>query len=217
MKLRAALGAVALLGLLASCGPGKFADESAPLNVGAPLTSSDAAPAVPPSSAGVIPLSIRIPSIGVNNDHMMQIGLNPDKTLEVPPLNQPLLIGWFRLGPLPGDSALCSYTQGCVQSSVMNSHINSDGVQGGFAKLSQLKVGATIEVSRSDGKVAIFTVYKVMIFKKDAFPTRDIYGDGTGAVELRLITCGPNDLDRKAGSYRDQTVIKAKLKELRPA
>lgn len=217
MKLRAALGAVALLGLLASsaCGPGKFADESAPLNVGAPLTSSDAAPA-PPSAAGVIPLSIRIPSIGVNNDHMMQIGLNPDKTLEVPPLNQPLLIGWFRLGPLPGDSPMCTFDAGCPGSSVFAGHINGNGQQGAFAKLSKVKVGDIVEVPRSDGKVAVFTIYKVMIFKKANFPTKDVYGD-TPSPEIRVITCGPSDLDAKAGSYREQTVLKGKLKELRPA
>ena len=88
-------------------------------------------------------------------------------------------------------------------------------MQGAFAKLSKVKVGDTIEVSRSDGKVAVFTVYKVMIFQKANFPTRDIYGDTT-TPELRAITCGPSDLDRAAGSYRQQTVVKARLTSLKP-
>lgn len=214
MKLRVALGAVVLLGLLGACGPGKFADEATPFSADQPApTLSSPSPA---SSAAVFPTAIKIPSIGVNNDHMMQVGLNPDKTLEVPPLNQPLLVGFFRLGPLPGESPMCTFDAGCPGSAVFAGHINGNGMQGAFAKLSKVKVGAIIEIPRSDNKVAVFTVYKVMIFKKAAFPTKDVYGDTPGP-EIRVITCGPSDLDTAAGSYREQTVIKAKLKELRPA
>jgi hypothetical protein len=216
VKWRAALGALCLGLLLAGCGgPGKFADETAPLTASdTPPTSSEAAPSSP--GADVTPTAVRIPSIGVNNNEMMQVGLNPDRSLEVPPLSEPTLIGWYRNSPLPGDSPMCTFDAGCPGSSVLLGHINGNGAQGAFAKLSKVKVGSTIEVSRSDGKVAVFTVYKVMIFQKANFPTKDIYGT-TSSAELRVITCGPSDLDRAAGSYRQQTVLKAKLKELRPA
>lgn len=210
MKLRVALGAVVLLGLLGACGPGKFADESGPLQVGgAPLTSSDSPP--PPSSAAVIPTGIRIPSVGVNNREFMQVGL-VSKELEVPPLSQPKLVGWFKLGPLPGDSALCSFAEGCVQPAVVLSHVNGNGVQGGFAKLSSVKVGASVEVDRSDGQTAVFKVAKVMVFKKTAFDTKSVYG--AAGPSLVLITCGPGTV--VDGSYLNQTVVVAQRTAMKP-
>jgi hypothetical protein len=212
MKLRVALGAVVLLGLLGACGPGKFADESGPLQVGAPLTSSDAPPdAPPPSSAAVFPMGIRIPAIGLNNREFMQVGL-VNKELEVPPLSQPKLVGWFRLSPIPGESALCSFAAGCVQPSVIVSHVNGNGVQGGFAKLSQIKVGAMVEVDRSDQKTAVFKVTKVRTFLKTAFDTKGTYG-GT-SPSLTMITCGPGQVIN--GSYLNQTVVTADLITVKP-
>jgi hypothetical protein len=142
---------------------------------------------------------------------MMQVGLNPDRSLEVPPLSQPKLIGWFKLGPLPGESALCPFSAGCVQPSVMLSHVNGDGVQGGFAKLSSIKVGATVEVDRSDSRTAVFKVAKIMVFKKTAFDSKSVYG--VAGPALVLITCGPGQVIN--GSYVNQTVIVAKRTELK--
>lgn len=207
VQLRAALG-VMLLGLLvAGCGgPGKFADEPAPLS-----TSSGAEP--PPSStAGVVPTGIRIPSIAVNNRQFMQVGL-VNKELEVPPLSQPKLMGWFKLSPLPGESALCSYADGCVQPAVIISHINGNGVAGGFAKLTQVKVGALIEVDRSDNQTAVFKVTKTRVFKKSQFDTPSVYG--VSGPSLVLITCGPGTVVN--GSYLNQTVVTATRVELKPS
>ena len=212
-RLRAALGAIALLGLLAGCGAGKFADEPAPLN-----TSDAPSPSTPPSStADVVPLGIRIPAIKVNNRQFMQVGLAPDRSLEVPPVNQPLLTGWYRDSRLPGDGPPegCTFASGCVSSSILIGHVNGDGQQGVFAKLAQLKAGALIEIDRSDGKTAVFKANKTTVFKKAAFPTKSIYGDVT-KPEIRLITCGPSDYDAAARSYREQTVTFATLVELKP-
>lgn len=208
MKLRAVLGAVVLLGLLAGCGPGKFSDEAAPLDVESSQAPSSAPPA---SSAGVFPMGIRIPSIALNNREFMQVGL-VNRELEVPPLSQPRLVGWFRLSPIPGDSALCSFSEGCVQPSVLLSHVNSDGVQGGFAKLGSVKVGATVEVDRSDSRTAVFKVAKVLVFKKTAFSAKAVYG-GTGP-SLVMITCGPGTVVN--GSYLNQTVVTATLVTVKP-
>ena len=211
MKLRAALGAVLLLGLLGACGPGKFADESAPLNVGAPLTSSDAPP--PASSAGVIAMGMRIPSIGLNNHTFMQVGLVGGE-LEVPPLSQPGLVGWYKDSPIPGESALCSFDngKGCVQRTVLGAHINANGVQGAFAKLAQVKVGAIVEVDRSDQKTAVFKVTKTKVFLKTSFPTAEVYG-GSGP-SLILLTCGPGAVVK--GSYLNQTAVWADLVTVKP-
>lgn len=160
------------------------------------------------------PTAIRIPSIGVNNHQMMQVGLNPDRSLEVPPLSEPLLVGWFKLGPLPGEKSTCSFSAGCPGSSIMGAHVNANGVQGAFAKLAQVKTGAVVEVDRSDGQTAVFKVTRVQIIKKSAFPTKSVYGDTTGP-ELRLLTCGPGAVVN--GSYLSQTIVYATLTSLKPS
>lgn len=199
-----------LLGLLAGCGgPGKFADETTPFSVESPAPSS----APPASSAGVIPMGIRIPSIGLNNRTFMQVGLVGGE-LEVPPLSQPKLVGWFKLSPIPGDSALCSFDngKGCVQPSVLGAHVNANGVSGAFAKLAQVKVGATVEVDRSDHKTAVFKVVKTKVFPKTGFDTKAVYG-GSGP-SLVLLTCGPGQVVK--GSYLNQTAVWADLVTVKP-
>ena len=156
-------------------------------------------------------MGIRIPTIGLNNREFMQVGL-VNKELEVPPLSQPKLVGWFKLSPVPGESALCSFADGCVQPSVIVSHVNGNGVQGGFAKLSQIKVGATVEVDRSDQKTAVFKVTKVRTFLKTSFDTKATYG-GT-SPSLTMITCGPGQVMN--GSYLNQTVVTADLVTVKP-
>jgi LPXTG-site transpeptidase (sortase) family protein len=198
-----------LLGLLAGCGgPGKFADEAEPFSVESPSATP------PASTAGVFPMELRIPTIGLDNKTFTQVGLNqPDssghQSMEVPPLSQPKLVGWFRLSPVPGDSALCPFDngKGCVQPAVLGAHVNANGVQGAFAKLAQVKVGATIEVDRSDQKTAVFKVTKTKIFSKTAFDTKAVYG-GSGP-SLVLLTCGPGAVVK--GSYLNQTVVWATL------
>lgn len=59
-----------------------------------------------------------------------------------------------------------------------------------FFNLKKLKKDEEIEVHRTDGTTAVFAVDTVDTFKKDAFPTDEVYGDTHGKAELRLITCG---------------------------
>jgi hypothetical protein len=150
----------------------------------------------------------------LDNRDFMQVGLNPDKSLEVPPLNMPHLIGWYRDSPVPGDAPMCTFDAGCPQPGVLASHINGDGVQGGFAKLAQVKVGAVVEVDRSDGETAVFKVTKRLVFDKAKFDTRTVYS--AAPPSLVLVTCGPEGYDAKARSYRQQTVLIATRTEMRP-
>jgi hypothetical protein len=82
-------------------------------------------------------------------------------------------------------------------------------------KIAQLKKGQIVETDRSDGKIAVFEVYKLVILKKKAFPTDSVYGPTpNGEAELRLITCGPGPLERMPDgsmSYINQTIGYAKF------
>jgi hypothetical protein len=64
-------------------------------------------------------------------------------------------------------------------------------------------------VTRADHRVAVFSVDRVAMFAKDAFPSQAVYGP-TRDPELRLITCG-GPFDGFAGTYLDNVVVFARL------
>lgn len=166
---------------------------------------------------GVAPVAIRIPALKLESSDFTPggVGLDKNHVLIVPAYNKPKQIAWFNKSPVPGDKASCEYNKGCVQSAVMVSHVNANGNPGGFAKLAQIKAKDQVEVDNSDGRTAVFEVYKLQILKKVAFPTDSVYGPTSGGVaELRLITCGPGALERVADgsmSYVNQTIGYAKF------
>ncbi|QMU77240.1 class F sortase [Streptacidiphilus sp. PB12-B1b] len=170
------------------------------------ITGPSNVPAVPapPSSAArtapaLTPVSISIPAIGVYHT-LLKLGQNPDGTLEVPPLSNVAFPGWYRNSPAPGQ----------IGPSVIVGHIDgTGGVQGVFYDLGALRPGDTVNISRSDGTVAVFRIDGVNRYPKDAFPTLTVYGNTTNA-QLRLITCsGP--FDHATQHYLDDTVVYATL------
>lgn len=198
-----------LLVVLASgCGPkGTALSPPALTPVPAPSASGPLLPSITPTG-------IRIPSIGVDDRQFMDVGLDSHDELQVPPLDQPKVVGFYRLSPAPGDVPPCRYTDGCVGPSVLVGHINGDGQQGVFAKLAQVKKGAEVQVDRGDGRTAVFTVTTVDVFQKSAFNTQSVYGDVV-SPSLVLITCGPGELDRVHHNYLQQTVVHAELTALK--
>lgn len=57
---------------------------------------------------------------------------------------------------------------------------------------------------------AVFTVYAVESYSKDAFPTHQVYGDTGKRAELRLITCG-GDFNEATQHYESNIVVYARL------
>jgi len=156
--------------------------------------------------AASAPLAIKIPSIGVQST-LLQLGLNPDKSIEVPPLDDPdSKAGWYKYSPTPGQ----------VGPTVILGHVDSAKYGPGiFFKLGALQPGATVEVTLTDRIIAVFTVDKVVAYPKSAFPSTAVYGniDHPG---LRLITCG-GTFDPTAGSYESNIVAYATLTARHPA
>ncbi|HEY9416735.1 MAG TPA: class F sortase [Pseudonocardia sp.] len=183
--------------LLAGCGGEVTAGPDAGPNLSAPTIDGGPVTAVAPLTFS-IPVELRIDSINAVSS-LVPLGLNPDQTVEVPPVSQPLQAGWYKLGPTPG----------ALGPAVILGHVNGGGQQGIFARLHELKPGDQVKVSRQDRKTAVFTVTKLQQVSKDSFPTRQVYGD-TAAAELRLITCG-GSFDRSKRSYLDNIVVFATL------
>jgi hypothetical protein len=176
--------------------------SAAPIPVGgggSPSATRTAAPdAVPPLPAAD-PLHLTIPAIGVSSD-LLNLGLNPDSTLEVPPLSRDSRAGWYRGSPAPGQ----------LGPSVILGHVDSAEYGAGiFFRLGALRPGDTITVTRADHTAATFRVNRVASYPKDDFPTLDVYGN-TDDAELRLITCG-GAFDSAARSYLNNIVVYASL------
>jgi Sortase domain len=188
---RTALPAVLLAGLLAG-----VVGCSAP-----PTTQADAAGLAGSATAHVAartkPVALDVPKIGVHTTGLVDLGLTRAGALEVP--KDAVTAGWYRLGPVPGEPG----------PAVIAAHVNYAKVPGVFSRLHETAVGDTATVTRADGRTVKFTVYRVERFPKDAFPTKDVYGN-TDGPELRLVTCG-GDFDRAAHSYRDNIVVYARL------
>lgn len=169
-----------------------------------PQRAARPAPATTPASTTqqtqevAAPTEIEIPRIDATSS-LVELGLNADRTVEVPPIQTPLQAGWFTGAPRPGAPG----------PAVVLGHVNGGGQAGIFARLHELAEGDEVLVRRTDGTSARFTVTRVDQVPKEHFPTEEVYGDTTGP-ELRLITCG-GSFDRDADSYRDNVIVYATL------
>lgn len=200
------------------CGSGSSSKASAVSSAAqsaGPLASDglDSGPAMPlpsaPASAGTslltlgtppmsksVPVSITVPSIGVSSS-LMNLGLNADGSLQVPPGAFPA--GWYTGAPTPGE----------LGPAIIVGHVDWSGHAGVFYRLRDLKPGAQINVTRADGSVAVFRVSSIQEFPKTAFPTTLVYGN-TAYAGLRLVTCG-GAFNSKLHSYDDDIVAFAEL------
>ena len=199
-------GALAVLGLVLG-GAGLLGVGARPPRPRA--VAADPLPTSPPTAAagprqqpatGSPPASITIPAIDVASP-VDSVGLEPDGTLEVP-VPGPAYdhAAWYRGSPTPGR----------VGPSVVLGHVDSAANGPSvFYDLGRLRPGDRITVTSADRSSRTFAVDAVRSFPKDEFPSLEVYGD-TAGPELRLITCG-GDFDDAARSYRDNTVVFARL------
>jgi sortase (surface protein transpeptidase) len=182
----------ALLVLLVGCGapaadtPSSSASATPPTVTAAPVDGTTSSP----------PVRLLIPAIGVDSD-LMELGLQADGSLEVPPTGFPA--GWFTGAPAPGATG----------PAVLAGHVDWEGSPGVFYDLRLLEPADEITVTRTDGSSVVFAVTSVEQFDKDAFPTAAVYGE-LDHPGLRLITCG-GAFDRGARSYTDNIVVFADL------
>ncbi|WP_324277125.1 class F sortase [Blastococcus brunescens] len=180
------------------------AESSVPADTAEPTTPAPAA--VEPAPVQVAePVSLRVPALGVSSD-LLELGLQDDGTVEVPPLSAVDQAGWYRESPAPG----------AVGPAVLLGHVDSAEYGPGiFFELGGLAPGAEVEVAREDGTVAVFAVDRVERYTKVDFPTLEVYGN-TADPQLRLITCG-GEFDPVNRSYEDNIVAYATLVGTRPA
>lgn len=153
-------------------------------------------------SPSASPSIVSLPTIQTKSE-LMELGLLPDGTLEVPPASPGSPAGWYTGSPAPGEPG----------PAILLGHVNAnDGGPGVFARLRSLIPGDQITVKRDDGTEAVFTVVRGEQYAKDNFPTEEVYGNTPGP-ELRLITC--DGFDSTTGLWEDNYVVYAVLADPR--
>jgi sortase (surface protein transpeptidase) len=160
------------------------------------VTASAAFPTVqplPPSD----PVRLRIPAIGVDAP-MTRVDLDATGALRPPPATQPSFAGWYGDGTVPGS----------VGTAVTAGHVDTRTGPGVFHGLGALAKGDAIEISRLDGRTAVFTVDAVEVYAKKEFPDEKVYGS-SDLPELRVITCGGGYSERTG--YQGNVVVYATL------
>jgi sortase (surface protein transpeptidase) len=132
---------------------------------------------------------------------MLHLGQTAQGALQVPPRGPDYdKVAWYRNSPTPGS----------IGPAILVGHIDSAAKGPSvFYRLSALKRGDLVLVTRADRSVAVFKVDDVRRFRKRGFPTNLVYGD-TDHAALRIITCG-GAFDANVGHYVDNTVVLASL------
>ena len=157
-----------------SSGPGMAAQS-------APTSSATAGAPTPDAPQGAeqraTPTKVTIPSIGITSS-LMELGLNADETVEVPPAEEGMTAGWYTGASVPGEPG----------AAVIIGHNDTRFGKAVFHDLKKITKGADITVGNNRGESAHFTVTGTESVSKDSFPTDKVYGP-TEDRALRLITC----------------------------
>ncbi len=167
---------------------------------------ADSPAVIGPSLPRADPVAIAIPAIGVSSA-LQELGLASTGAIAVPPpgptYNE---AAWFDGSPTPG----------AVGPSIIEGHVDSTATGPSvFFRLGALVPGDVVDVTLSNGTVAVFSVTGVRQYPKASFPTGVVYGN-TNFAGLRLITCG-GAFDAATGHYLSNTVVFASLTSSHPA
>ncbi|MEU8625905.1 class F sortase [Streptomyces sp. NPDC048669] len=155
---------------------------------------------------GVAPRSVEIPSIGVRAP-VVSRGLDEDGAITPPSFDTPQTVGWYGSGTEPGAKGPALFV----------GHVDTETKPAVFYGLSAARPGAKVEVTRTDGTTAEFTIDDVQVFTRERFDAQKAYGPREdGRAELRLITCG-GTYDRASHEYTANVVVSAYLTGEKPA
>lgn len=151
-----------------------------------------------------VPVHLSVPAIGVSTD-LLRLGLQEDRTVEVPAPSDSEYAGWYRLGTSPGQ----------LGSAVILGHVDSTTGPAVFYELRSLERGDRVDVRLDGGAVAHFAVEDVLTYPNEAFPARKVY-TSQGYRGLNLVTCG-GEYDKARGGYQSNVVAYTRWTSTSPA
>jgi LPXTG-site transpeptidase (sortase) family protein len=150
---------------------------------------------IPTPFGGGRPKTLTIPSIGVKDAPVVQVGLEPNGAMETP--KGWWDIGWYKYGPIPGQPG----------NSVLSGHYDSDVAPAVFWNLYRLKTGDRIIVGMEDGTSHSFIVEQSAIYPFNRAPLERIFGPDD-RPRLNLITCN-GSFDPRNANYDKRLVVYA--------
>ena len=156
--------------------PRSSAPAAAPIGAPSANPSPDPSADPAPTATAARPVRLRIRSIDVAA-RIIGLGLNPDRTVEVP--SNPDETGWYRNGPAPGAGG----------SAVILGHVDSVDGAAVFYRLRELQPGDRIAVDAADGSTAVFRVLRLVSYLNEDFPAEQVYATPGPGNLLNLVTC----------------------------
>jgi len=179
-----------------SSSPAPPAPTDAPAAAPQGQTSSTPAGPVLPASA---PVALDVPALGLHTN-LIQVGLNGDGTLEVPPVQPGSPAGWYRYSPSPGQ----------LGPAVILGHVKlQPGPDRRVLPPPRARTGQRRQRHPGRRRRRGVSGRPNRERRQGAIPdARGVYGDTTRS-ELRLITC--SDYDQSAHTWKGNTVVYAHL------
>ena len=178
-RLRACLFAIIMVLALSACGSASISEMpvvhiSHIINAGATTAVLPKRKMEPVSK----PVRLIIPAIAINAP-IESVGTQPNADLATPTQNPWLDVGWYKLGPQPGERG----------SAVMDGHLDRPGgFPAVFWRLRDLHIGDEVQVKNTLGKTIRFQVTRIELYSPQDAPIQDIFGNW-GGTYLNLITC----------------------------
>lgn len=140
-----------------------------------------------------IPMSIRIPRLGVNA-LVEKVTIAKDGSMGAP--KSAHRAGWFELGVRPGESG----------NAAIGGHLNTEkGGKAAFTNLHKAKKGDKITVKDDKGKTTSFVVSGSKKYKATE-NTNEVFVSKDGKARLNLITCD-GAWDEKTQQYSQRLVV----------
>lgn len=110
-------------------------------------------------------------------------------------------VGWYEGGVMPGEHG----------SAVIDGHFdNAMGFAAVFRRLSEVKIGDTIDIGTHSGWTLTFIVFEIASYPRSDVPLERLFARESGNIELNLITCS-GDWIRSEQTYDERLVVYARL------
>ncbi len=150
-----------------------------------------------------MPRLLNIPSIGIINRCIAEVGLDSNGAIGVPKSHT--MIGWYNGSVLPGEKG----------TALLDAH-GGDLGDGIFRKLPRIQIGADINIEMGDGRLFTYKVVDTATRPIDGNNNADQYmptaltSPQAGAASLTLITC-TGEWSQVRQTYLDRFFVRAVL------
>jgi LPXTG-site transpeptidase (sortase) family protein len=179
LRLRAYLFAIIMVLAVSACGSAPVS-EIPEVRMSHTINASTSSAVLPVSKANsaLNPVRLIIPTLAINAP-IEGVGIQPNADLATPTQNPWQDVGWYNLGPHPGERG----------SAVIDGHLDRPGgFPAVFWYLRDLHVGDEVLVKNTSGKTVRFQVTRIALYAPQDAPIQDIFGNW-GGMYLNLITC----------------------------